>query len=712
LDPHSSGLDIGGVAAGMDHYLLRQVALSLAEQLGESWYWVIAVSVLLLALGTASFFWYRGGRDGTRARYLAPVSAIFSALILIAFRWPTLMHLNLNVDEDFLVAGSLALKERWNYFAVLDGTTSGPLNFAPLVVFSLLGSSLDIAAARVVALVLIWLCILCAYAIIRAVASPRFAFFCTVVLSLLFGSFTHDGWTHYSSAHVSVLLVLLGFLHIVSIIVTQRITTLSAVSFGVTVFAMPFAKLQSSLFAALFAGWFFILIAFRVKTPATLRSKVFIGLAALFSLLLPLLVLTGARAVYINAEDFWISYVEYANYYVSAGAHTMRERFGVGWRMLHSNPELLLLFLVVAIAYGLAGCALLALRAPVSQTSRSLLVLVASVLVIGLVTVLAPGRDFTHYLLFLFVPACVGLTLVASILYEAWAARRKGRQPMWPIPILCVNVCCVLLIPRIVGGHQSFARIPEVPKVHQSFISKVMDAAKLPEDRLAIWGWCPQLHGQTWMAPGTRDVITQRHIIPSPLREYYRARYVKDLRERRPAFFVDSTGTNACALDFNNRARFGHETVPELKREIDSEYQFLCDQEQLRLYVSYDRLMSHIPAEYLYGLVVYLDLTATGSLEYSRFQKMFHRYIEMERMRTKLQKMNAVEVQTTVRTITDRVLDDMVNGKLVEPSLAETLKARALRISELVQKRHSSEKSQAIVKLADPIRIYRRIFRH
>ena len=67
-------------------------------------------------------------------------------------------------------------------------------------------------------------------------------------------------------------------------------------------------------------------------------------------------------------------------------------------------------------------------------------------------------------------------------------------------------------------------------------------------------------------------------------REYFRARFLADVRANHPAFFVDAIGEG----DFIHRdlAREGHESFPELADYIRREYVQINGTEPIRVYVN------------------------------------------------------------------------------------------------------------------------------
>ena len=80
----------------------------------------------------------------SRAKHRAVVSALLVFAVLLAWRWPFLLSADeYNPDESQLIAGALTLPLDPVPWRGVDGFTSGPLNFYPLLIPHLVGLPLD-----------------------------------------------------------------------------------------------------------------------------------------------------------------------------------------------------------------------------------------------------------------------------------------------------------------------------------------------------------------------------------------------------------------------------------------------------------------------------------------------------------------------------------------------------------------------------------------
>jgi hypothetical protein len=78
-----------------------------------------------------------------------------------------------------------------------------------------------------------------------------------------------------------------------------------------------------------------------------------------------------------------------------------------------------------------------------------------------------------------------------------------------------------------------------------------------------------------------------RQIEPHPRRDYYRARFLRDLFRARPPVFIDAVGVGNFV--YEDRTEYGHETFPELRDYINQNYYLVRDLNGTRIYLRNDR---------------------------------------------------------------------------------------------------------------------------
>jgi hypothetical protein len=72
---------------------------------------------------------------------------------------------------------------------------------------------------------------------------------------------------------------------------------------------------------------------------------------------------------------------------------------------------------------------------------------------------------------------------------------------------------------------------------------------KIPGDRLAVWGWHPELYVYTGMIPATRDALSYMLFLDGPSSAYYKRTFVEDMKRTCPRYFVDTSGEDSLSND-------------------------------------------------------------------------------------------------------------------------------------------------------------------
>jgi hypothetical protein len=101
---------------------------------------------------------------------------------------------------------------------------------------------------------------------------------------------------------------------------------------------------------------------------------------------------------------------------------------------------------------------------------------------------------------------------------------------------------------------------------------------------VAIWGWMPHYHVQAQTIMATRDATANHQMVPGLYREFFRERFMSDIRVARPPVFVDAVAPGSWA--YTNRATHGYESFPALAVFIREHYQLREDVEGVRIFVA------------------------------------------------------------------------------------------------------------------------------
>jgi len=505
--------------------------------------------------------------------------ATAAALILLglgAWRWPAVVSPEeYNPDESQLVAGALTLAADPVFWRAVDGTTSGPLNFYALL--PLLATGLPpLLAARLTGLLLVAGTLVLTALLLRRATGNAPALAAFAPLWLFFALTTDPDFVHYSSEHVSLLL-LAGAALLLHAGATApagqepRDPADPRLLAGLVLAGLlPWAKPQSGPLAVALVA----LAAVAATRGVAQRGRrlAWIGLAAAApsALVLGLVAATG------QFGDFVASYLV-NNLAYTANQEELGAAVGKLVRLTAVSGSFPAWLLAVTLLIGAGGlaAALTGRRPGVRAGAATLLVGVA------VATVLIPRLGAPHYLLYLVLP---GTWLAALAARAAWEAGRVGRAALFAV-VLGPGV--LLPLGLRVAADATPGPGPTPPAL--SRLAAAVRAPTLPGDRLAVWGWAPRLHVDTGLPQGTRDGNTYRQIQDSAQREsHYRPRYLADFLAHRPAVFVDAVGPGA--FQFDHRPYFAHETFPELAAAVAADYRLAADALGARLYVRRDLL--------------------------------------------------------------------------------------------------------------------------
>lgn len=538
-------------------------------------YWAIAGFCFALFLTVA----LAPATPDRRSLRLFGSSAAFGGLLLLAmlaWRWPAIFHFKpVNPDEpQFLAGGLTMLAQRGIWWT--DPTTSGPLVVLPLTLPGLFGWPIDFATGRVVALLLTWGQVFLAYLGLRHVHGDRWARVLVLPLACLMVFLLFWDFVPYCSELAPVFLCALAtWLGVTAFSPDGRlISPRRIMGCGFILGILPFSKFQvlplGAAIGVAISIWAFC-------QPGVDRGKglrdmlcLWTGTGAALALMLASLWWSGL------GEDVYQSYVVHNLQYAQARALgwgasgyilTYLTNLSWGFATFHWGALLLLLISLLALR-----------RAHWRQLLLGWLLLLSAYL-----AMLTPGRLYPHYLLFLPLPLTLLVGLQFGWLFKAPEVARRNHTRLWVSLFLGLGVL-PQLAERVWDGHSLQKLIP--PANPRANVVRFINQVKRPGDRLAVWGWRPELYVETQLPQATREAHTNGQLLDTPLRDYFRTRFVDDLRASRPAFFIDSVG----AEDFGHHdiRQDGHETLPALADYVGQEYVQVNQNGAVRVYVRRD----------------------------------------------------------------------------------------------------------------------------
>lgn len=477
---------------------------------------------------------------------------------LFACRWPVFWWPDpLNPDEGAFVACAMKARFDWIPWRGFDAGSSGPLNCDILALPALFGAPIGFFSARVTGLCLIAAAICAFYYAVKWVYGTTVARL-SVVPSVLLLSLTKTlDFVHYSSEHFSIFLTTLaltGAAYLARGTGSKSTRLILCAIGGVFLGSTPFAKLQASPIAlAVLACLVAALFVVRPRLPANRKLELFTVLAALFTVPAAILVSLCATGTLRNAI---ISYYSMAFTYIGS-----RPPVGISYFFVSAQDygAFLMCSLVVILAAGGMLYSRIHLdRISVWASMSSILLTFASFFAIY-----QAHRAFPHYLLFSVIPVSFCIANVLGL----------GRYLVSPTaPGTLVRVLCVLffLLPlgiATLGASNDFNVNAIVPK--RGAVAAISRYAK-PGDRMMVWGWMPEYYVQTNTIMSTREPTIERLVLQTPDREYFRQRFLSDLRANPPVVFVDAVAPSA--FTYYDRALHGIESFPAVEAFVREHY--------------------------------------------------------------------------------------------------------------------------------------------
>lgn len=476
---------------------------------------------------------------------------------LFACRWPSFVWPDpFNIDEGTFIACAMKATVDWVPWRGFDASTSGPLNCYILVLPALFGAEIGFFSARVIGLCLIAGSICALYYTVKWIYGARVARLSILPPVLLFSLTKTSDFLHYSSEQFPIFLtaVPLAAAAYLARGTGSNSSRLIACATGGLFLGCPFlAKLQAAPIAvailiSLAAGIITSARSSRVRNVEILVTGA--GLVAIPSVVLIILCATGGLT---NAV---ISYFKMTLVFVASGTPVAPSFFFMGVQEFN-------FFALASLAVILCGGA--ALYSRVKFTRPDLWALLSSILLLlaSLFAIYHAHQPFPHYLLFSIIPVSFCVANALGLVHRT--ALGKGHA------VLTRSLFAALFLVPL--GFAAFASSNDfspgaiVPTREE--VRAIARYAK-PGDRMAVWAWRPEYYVKTKTIMATRDPGILALMEESRYREYFRQRFLSDLRAHPPPVFVDAVAPGAFLFD--DRVTQGIESFPQLDVFVREHY--------------------------------------------------------------------------------------------------------------------------------------------
>jgi hypothetical protein len=396
----------------------------------------------------------------------------------------------------------------------VDPSTSGPLNFLPATLLIKLVENASYGELRLFYAIAFQIpTVIILFLTASKVAGHFKARLAIIPLILCFTFFYYFAHMHASSEQFPMLFTAVGVSTLI-LISFQQVKRPQLILTGALCALGPFAKLQVGplLFFLCFVCFVFLIVEKK-------RWKDAAWLTAGFTMtgLLALLIIHSYGGFY----DFFQSYIGSSMTYI--GNHNAKQSLDFFIERTVTAVMPLFLFVTFTFFWTVGG-----IRS-MSKFDYLYLISWTLVLFVAAYCVIKPGRLYPHYGLLLIVP------LYGCFL---WAALRSGKFTAKLTPYFLSGIGILLLynVSKTSTAFSGFTR-HQVANVE---VLNLLAAESKPTDRLAVWGWGgPYIH-EAKLLMGTRDLhYDYQTSYFGPIGDYYKNRFLSDLKQNRPKWFLD-----------------------------------------------------------------------------------------------------------------------------------------------------------------------------
>lgn len=563
---------------------------------------------------------------------------------LIVCRFPSLLLGQINPDEPLFLAAAHKLFRDPVFFRAVNLGTSGPLNIFPLMLPALFGFSPDYASARLIALLIIFVSIYLIYRTLALLAEESVARIAVLPAAGAFAVLKFVDSQHYSSEHVSLILLALALYLCVKTFHSPQSHAWRVAGLGMLTAAAFLAKMQAvpiigcvSLVAIAYIHasgharwpWRPLLVFAAGLAPLLALNTVICAAAGVWSDFWMEYIVGnyqyteshGAAAVEISHfSDFILRFPDISGLVVTLSAILAAYAYQT---IRHETVADQALFLQMAAVSGTVSVAAAAILRPdgsglaasagvigiailpaaffllyqnkdwSSAPVRWFGFLTAALLAAATAAVYVPHRPYPHYMLLLVFPLAVAMAwpLLACFPSPAFLGANNAelapKRRRSPLPFVLLFVTLTLLRQFSQTGSPDFVAFASVPSTVRTPESALIDYFTQPADEIAVWGWDSRPYLGAGRVTATKDIaVAQLFLARGEVRAYYREAYLRALRRQRPKLFIDAIETSQGG--FANRSAYGLELIPEINGFIQSNYVRVLDAYGQRFYIRRD----------------------------------------------------------------------------------------------------------------------------
>ena len=523
-------------------------------------------------------------REGIRSNSSSWIYPILLGLWMVATRWPGLFYyLPFDPDEAQIVAAAQTLATEPVLYRMADGASSGPLTIYFAGIPWIFGAVPSLFVARLIAVLFGWAGVLAIYWGLKCLGNELAARLGALSAALFYGFTSFWNYVHYNSEMLPSALCAWGTALLISMFcmdsAVDRFRLEKKACMAALLLSMvPFSKLQLVPLALMIGLLVYLRGAWilRGEWRHLVRYTALLAISAvIFPSIFFLFIYLGGSFHY-----FFQSYIANNLLYAGSGYSS---RLHIAGQLIKTGDELVLwgggILLITLIMMGLT------ISMGVRQCGPRRLIVMVCIALAGTSAycVLAPSRDYIHYLLLLPMPLSFAFGAVL-----AWTMD-LGKQTVRPLvigllapPLLIVSLLPYLFLKVKSGAPWAGSASYWSHKPPSGIAAEIINRAHSPKDGLLVWGYEPGLHVTTGVLQISRLSITSPQIQQNALTPFYRQSLMEDLALRPPRFIVDAVCDKG--FIFTDHALYGPHCFPEFNDFLKSNYQFVGNYSGMTLY--------------------------------------------------------------------------------------------------------------------------------
>ncbi len=543
-------------------------------------YFLIANTLFLLAAVVAVGVFIRPSLASKKIVIVPYI--MLNILVMVLMRLPFIVfNQDIHPDESEITAGAMALGQNMTFWGQVDGMTSGPFNFYPLVIFSkLFAQPFDYTSSRIVGTMLLSGSLAFFFYTVQNLFSSKYAFVSLLFVASFLGIINSIDMLHYNSEWVSMCLINVLCWQFSCIYILPKPTNLLLFLNGFVAPITIFAKLQATPigFCCILVSVAFLFVKYYKQSPQSFfRYTAIICLGCVC-----FLVLVCAFTLYNQTfDDMILLYFTNNLGYGSVGKFFI---FDVNYfcKVLFEDTDYIVILQIFTTLIGLVLLSEI-IRQVIQRGQRRAIekvywptIFVISLVMFSVFSVFKTGFLFGHYLNFLIFPT--GFVLVLLL---------NSVSKLLPDTLNKIIVAMVVSVVVFSNSHYPLTNsyistTKPIRPLSVSATSKVISKYTKSNEPLAVWGSGSRFHLETKLVQATRWNFTLFDPYNKSQKAFLYNEYLKDMKRTNVPVFVDSYGNQ-------ERQCHGHEVVPEIRNWIKTNYTKVGDIDGSRIYVRNDR---------------------------------------------------------------------------------------------------------------------------